>query len=144
MKDKIRKKLRLWASVKLALEGRVVVVNHILLVTMWHSLACWMLDKDCIKNIKPMVRGFLWSGRDHETALAKVAWSCLVKAKNQWGLGMVDSARQSKALLGKLLVQVSNMDQNCGSCFFRTELNSGVRGMVALGRQRSGSCSVRA
>ena len=79
----------LWASVKLLLAGRVVMVNH-LLVTMWHSVACWMLDKACIKNIKAMVRGFLWSGRDHETTSGKVAWSCLIKAKNQGGLGLVD------------------------------------------------------
>ena len=105
VKEKIRKKLRLWASVKLSLAGRVVVVNHILLATMWHSVACWMLDKACIKNIKAMVRGFLWSGRDNEMASAKVAWGCLVKTKNEGGLGLVDPVQQSKALLGKLLVR---------------------------------------
>ena len=82
MKDKIRKKLRLWASIKFSLTGRVVVVNHILLATMWHLVACWMLDKACIKNIKEMVRCFLWSGRDNEIMPTKVAWGCLVKAKN--------------------------------------------------------------
>ena len=100
VKDKIRKKLRLWASGKLSLIGRVVVVNHILLATMWHSVACWMLDKACIKNIKAMVRGFLWSGRDNEMALAKVAWICLMKAKNNGGIGLVDLIHQSKVLLG--------------------------------------------
>ena len=85
VKDKIRKKLRLWASIKLSLVGRVVVVNHILLATMWHSVACWMLDK--------------------ETTLVKVAWCCLIKAKNQGGLGLVDPIHQSKVLLGKLLVR---------------------------------------
>ena len=97
MKDKIRKKLCLWASIKLSLEGRVVVVNHILLATMWHSVACWMLDKACIKNIKAMVRGFLWSGKDQETTSARVAWCCLIKAKNHGGLGLVDPIHQSKA-----------------------------------------------
>ena len=80
--------------------GRVVVVNHILLATMWHSVACWMLDKACIKNIKAMVRGFIWSGRDNEMALAKVAWICLMKAKNNGGIGLVDLIHQSKVLLG--------------------------------------------
>ena len=64
-----------------------------------------MLDKACIKNIKAMVRGFLWSGRDNEMVSAKVAWGCLIKAKNQGGLGLVDLAHQSKALLGKLFVR---------------------------------------
>ena len=90
----------LWASIKLSLAGKVVVMNHILLATMWHTVACGMLDKACI-----MVRGFLWSGRDNEMASTKVAWSCLIKAKNQGGLGLVDPIHQSKALLGKLLVQ---------------------------------------
>ena len=51
-----------------------------------------------------MVRGFLFLGRDNEMASAKVAWSCLIKAKNQGVLGLVDLIHQSKALLGKLLV----------------------------------------
>ena len=51
VKDKIKKKLRLWASVKLSLAGRVVMVNHILLATMRHLVSCWVLDKTCIKNI---------------------------------------------------------------------------------------------
>ena len=34
----------------------------------------------------------------------QVAWSCLIKEKNQGGLGMVDPVHQSKALLGKLVV----------------------------------------
>ena len=55
--------------------------------------------------IRAMVRGFLWSGRDHETVSTKVAWSCLIKAKNQRGLGLVDLVHQSKSLLNKLLVQ---------------------------------------
>ena len=105
MKDKIRKKLRVWASVKLSLASRVVVLNHILLATMWHSVACWVLEKTCIKNIKAMVRGLLWSGRDHERALAEVAWSYLIKAKNQGGFGLVDPVHQSTTLLGKLLVR---------------------------------------
>ena len=105
MKDKIRKRLRLWASVKLFLAGRVVVVNHILLATMWHSMACWMSKKAFITNIKAIVRGFLWSGRDNEMTSTKVVWGCLIKAKNQGGLGRLDPVHQSKALLGKLLVQ---------------------------------------
>ena len=105
VKDKIRKKLRVWASVKLSLACRVIVVNHIFLATMWHLVACWVLAKTCIKNIKAMVRGFLWSSRDHERASTKVEWSCLIKAKNQGGLGLVYLVHQSKALLGKLLVR---------------------------------------
>ena len=55
-----------------------------------------MLDKACIKNINAMVTGFLWSGRDHETTSGKVAWSCLIKAKNQGGLGLVVSEPREK------------------------------------------------
>ena len=42
---------------------------------------------------------------DKETTLVKVAWCCLIKAKNHGGLGLVDLIHQSKALLGKLLVR---------------------------------------
>ena len=52
-----------------------------------------------------MVRGFLWSGRDNAMVFVKVAWGCLIKVKNEGGLGLVDLVHQSKALLGKLLVR---------------------------------------
>ena len=64
-----------------------------------------MLDKVFLKNIKAMVRGFLWSGRDHEVTSAKVVGGCLIKVKNQGGLGLVDPVHQNNALLGKLLVR---------------------------------------
>ena len=44
-------------------------------------------------------------GRDNEMASAKVAWSFLVKVKNQGGLGLVDPIHQSYTLLGKILVR---------------------------------------
>ena len=64
-----------------------------------------MLDKACIKNIKAMVKGFLWFDRDNEMTLAKVAWGCLIKVKNHGELRLVDPVHQSKILLGKLLAQ---------------------------------------
>ena len=119
VKDKIRKKLRLWASVKLSLAGRVVMVNHILLATMWHLAACWMLNKARIKNIKAMGRGFLWSGKDNKMTSAKV-----------------------RLYLVSFWCKVYNPNQNCGWCSLGTELTFGALGMLVLGRQTRGGCAV--
>ena len=51
------------------------------------------------------MRNFLWSGRDGSPAQAKVAWPVIVLPIEQGGLGIVDPAYQSIALLGKFVVR---------------------------------------
>ena len=100
----MRQKLLGWSKSRLSLAGRVVVVNHVLLATMWYTLSCWMFSKSCITQVQRMIRCFLWSGRGEGSARAKVAWSVITLPTSQGGLGIVDPIEQSKALLAKLVV----------------------------------------
>ena len=69
--------------------GRIVIVNHVLLSTMWHVTSS----------------NLLWSGGEGAFARAKVAWSTLTLPKSKGGLGLIDPENQSKAMLAKLLVR---------------------------------------
>ena len=60
---------------------------------------------------------------------------CLIKAKNQGGLGLVDLVHQSEALLGKLLGKVCNLNQNCGRYCLSTYLIFVFLGMMVPCRQ---------
>ena len=51
-----------------------------------------------------MIGNFLWSRRDGGPARAKVAWAVISLPTPHGGLGIVDPACQSRALLGKLIV----------------------------------------
>ena len=60
----IRKKIAFWSTAKLSLAGRVVVVNNVLLSTIWYIASSWMFAKSTMDQIKRLVRNFLWSGKD--------------------------------------------------------------------------------
>ncbi|MCO5579514.1 hypothetical protein L7F22_033369 [Adiantum nelumboides] len=78
----IRRKLIHWSSAPLSLTGRVVVVNQVLLATMWYITSCWIFS-----------------------AQAKVPWEVITLSQSQGGLGIIDRAQQSRALLRKLIVK---------------------------------------
>ena len=101
----IRRKLTHWSSTHLSLAGRVVVANQVLLAKMWYITSCWIFSSSCISQVQRLIRNFLWSGRDGSPARAKVAWSAIVLPIEQGGLGIVDPACQSRALLGKFVVR---------------------------------------
>jgi hypothetical protein len=67
------KKFLLLFHAKLSLTSKVVLVNHVLLATMWHVASCWAFSKACIGQTRRLVRNFLWPV-DEQMARAKVAW----------------------------------------------------------------------
>jgi hypothetical protein len=101
----IRRKLLSWSSSRLSLAGRVQIVNHVLLASMWYTLSCWIFSKSCVNQLQRLIRSYLWSGRGDESARAKVAWSVITLPTSQGGLGIIDPVDQSKALLSKLVVR---------------------------------------
>ncbi|KAI5078103.1 hypothetical protein GOP47_0007927 [Adiantum capillus-veneris] len=72
---------------------------------MWYITSCWIFSRSCISQVQRLIRTFLWSGRDRGPARAKVAWPVITLPTAQGGLGIVDPACQSRALLGKLVVR---------------------------------------
>ena len=74
----------------LSLAGRIIVANHVLLSTMWHTVSVWMFDKHVIRIVKACIRGFLWVGNRKDNVAAKVSWSTLILPKSKGGLGLID------------------------------------------------------
>ena len=101
----IRRKLLYWCSVKLSLAGHAIIVNQVLLSTMWCILSCWIFSKPCINQVRRLIRNYLWSGKIVDRARANVAWTTITMPKSAGGLGIIDPAHQSKALLAKLVVR---------------------------------------
>ena len=101
----IRRKFIYWSTKSLSFAGRVIVVNQVLLSTMWYVTSCWIFVKSAIGKIQRLIRNFLWSGGDGSFARAKVAWSTLILPKSKGGLGLIDPETQSISLLGKLMVR---------------------------------------
>ena len=101
----IRRKLIYCSTKSLSFAGRVIVVNQVLLSTMWYVASCWIFVKSAIGKIQRLIRNFLWSGGDGSFARAKAAWSTQILPNAKGGLGLIDPETQSISLLGKLMVR---------------------------------------
>ena len=100
----IRRKLIFWSSARLSLAGRALVANQVLLATMWYVTSCWIFSSSCISQIQRLIRNFLWSGKNGDATRAKIAWPVITLPTSHGGLGIVDPACQSRALIGKFVV----------------------------------------
>ena len=58
----LRRKLCHWSSEHLSLAGRVLVANQVLLASVWYIASCWMLHVGVMRQVRRLIRNFLWSG----------------------------------------------------------------------------------
>mgnify|MGYP000158494050 FL=1 len=101
----IKKKLLFWSTAKLSLAGRVVVVNYVLLSTLWYVLSSWCFSRSCLNQVQRLIRCFLWSGKKEGNIRSKVAWKTIILPISKGGLGVIDPQQQCQALLGKFIVR---------------------------------------
>ena len=100
--EMLRRKLRYWSSHHLSLAGRAMVVNQVLLASLWYVAACWCGTKKQLDQIRSLVRNYLWGGADGERrSPARVAWATVIAPKSEGGLGILDVELQVQALLAK-------------------------------------------
>lgn len=85
--DKIEKKLSYWTTLKLSLAARSVVVNAVLLSTLWFFVSLWRGSLQVTRKIKSCLMNFLWSGSSHRTRV-RVSWTDCYAHKHQGGLGL--------------------------------------------------------
>ena len=57
--DKIKEKLIWWNARKLSFAGKIVIANQVLMATIWHIAACWIIVPKSMKMIKRIIRNFL-------------------------------------------------------------------------------------
>jgi hypothetical protein len=82
---KVQKKLTYWTSVHLSLIGRALIVNSVLLSSLWFFIVTWVGSLAILWRIRGMLYNFLWSGTDHRCR-ARVSCS----ARRIGGLDLID------------------------------------------------------
>jgi hypothetical protein len=102
--DKIERKLHYWTTIRLSLAGRTVVVNMVLLSTLWFFIVLWGGTTKAIRQIKSSLMNFLWSGSSHRTRV-RVSWTDCCAAKGKGGLGLIDPQEAMEALMAKWILK---------------------------------------
>jgi hypothetical protein len=105
LQDKITKKLSYWNSQFLSLAARRVIVNSILLSTLWFFIHIWAGSDSIIQKIRASLRDYLWSGTEGH-AIARVGWDDCCAVKEVGGLNLIDPEEALVALSSKWVLRV--------------------------------------
>ena len=82
------------------------MANQVLLASVWYIASCWMMHSGMMKQVRRLIRNFLWGGSDGTTdTRARVRWSTIILPREDGGLGIIDPEMQCKALLTKFIVR---------------------------------------
>jgi hypothetical protein len=77
MLSALKGKLINWSTCRLLLAVRILVVNQVLLASMWYLATSWNPNPRMCSQVRGVVRNFIWSGKT-TNARAKVKWETLV------------------------------------------------------------------
>jgi hypothetical protein len=102
--EKIELKLHYWTTLRLSLAARAVVVNMVLLSTLWYFITLWGGSLKATRIIKSNLMNFLWSGSTHRTRV-RVNWSDCCAPKTQGGLGLIGPNEAMDALMAKWILK---------------------------------------
>ena len=69
----LRKKLIYWSTKQLLFACWIVVVNQVLLSTIWYITSVWVFSRSSMLQVQGLVRNFLSSKNDGSNCRAKVA-----------------------------------------------------------------------
>jgi len=95
---KITKKLKYWTSIHLSLAARVVIVNLVMLSTLWYFFSIWGGSTNVLTSIRASLRNYLWAGIDEHTR-AWVRWDDCCANKSKGGLGLIDPKEALASLM---------------------------------------------
>lgn len=95
----VKTRLSSWSTKTLSFAGRLVLIKTVIagITTFWCS--SFVLPKACISKLNSMCSVFLWKGDLEAHNTARVAWSKVVKPKEQRWLGGKRSADLEQSLL---------------------------------------------
>jgi hypothetical protein len=105
LQQKITKKLQYWSSQFLSLVARKVIVNSILVSTLWFFIHVWVGSDSIIRRVRASLRDYLWSGTDGH-AIACVGWNDYWADKMAGGLNLIDPDEALVALSSKWILKV--------------------------------------
>jgi hypothetical protein len=102
--ERVHKSLRYWCTTKVNSTGRGVVVNKILLSSIFFFISIWDGTQKGIARVKANVASYMWSGTMNR-ARTKVAWLQCCQPKDQGGLDLVNPADALVALMAKWITK---------------------------------------
>lgn len=83
----------------MSLVERSLIVNLVLMSSMWYFIVVWVGSKKVMRQIKACCN-YLWSGFEH-TTIARVNWDDCTMPKEVGGLSLTSLEDAMKAVMSK-------------------------------------------
>lgn len=109
----------------LSLVGRTLIVNQVLMSSLWCFITVWAGSKKIIWKIKALLRNYLWSGSEN-IATTCVSWDDYMMPKEISGPSLISPKDAMKALMSEWIVQAllpnkSNLQIILRSCIMQLQ-----------------------
>lgn len=121
--EKTTKKLTHWSKEKINPSGRAVVVNTVLLSTMFFFLSVWGGTNKGVKRVKSLAMNYL-SGGTMQRARTKVSWLQCCQPKERGGLDLVNPEGAMVSLMTKWVVKALEPGDSNLHLLLRARLSS--------------------
>ena len=72
----------------MSLVGRTLIVNHVLMSSLWYFIIIWARSKRVLGKIKTLFRNYLWIGAKNATR-AHASWDDYMMPKKVGGLSLI-------------------------------------------------------
>lgn len=97
--ERVKNKICDWKNKSLSFAGRIQVITSVLSSMHVYWWSVFILPKSISKQIKKLLRGFLWCQGELRTGKAKVAWEVVCGSKDEGGLCIRSLEMWNKALM---------------------------------------------
>lgn len=104
--DKMIARIQTWSNRNLSYQGRLVLVNSVLLSINVYWAQIFIIPNHVMKEIENICRAYLWFGSRYNHA-GKVAWDQVCVPKVAGGLGLRNNQMWNKAAIGRYIWAIS-------------------------------------
>lgn len=110
--EKITSRIRSWSSRNLAYQGRLVLVNYVLLSIQVYWSHVFIIPKKVLNEVESICRAFLWSGEYFSRKPGYVAWDKVCLPKYAGCLGIRKIGTWNIAAMGRYVWTVVTKKDN--------------------------------
>lgn len=99
--DRISRRAAAWASKRLSIAGKLVMLKSVLTAIPSYSMTCFLLPVSLCKRIQSVLTRFWWDSSENKKGMCWVSWDRVTQPKDRGGLGIRDIQAFNVALLAK-------------------------------------------
>uniref|UniRef100_A0A803PKT9 Reverse transcriptase zinc-binding domain-containing protein n=1 Tax=Cannabis sativa TaxID=3483 RepID=A0A803PKT9_CANSA len=110
--QKMAARIKVWGTRNLSFDGRLVLVNSVLISIHIYWSQMMILPKKVIKEIEAICRSFLWIVKDMMAGAGCISWEKICTPKREGGLGIMNIALWNIAAMAKHVWAVANKKDN--------------------------------